>query len=248
MPVDSVAGQLTLGRQLQAGETLTVTYYPVSGNQIAVTGNGGSANVSGIKTGFTALTFNPGQSLGDWAASNLNSSDVNYQFGNFLTGTSSEKVWVFSATNGTGSPGGHARPLAPLDGRFNGATAEFYAAASYGIIQVLARSLTDSDYGKPLRNVLADHTLFPTGTMFDALNLQNLTVGFSLRAAYTGTSLKLIGPSAQCGIPGAAVSSCTAQQWEKMWSSAFRSYNSLGPHYSAPINDIVTYGMVHEPY
>jgi hypothetical protein len=45
-----------------------------------------------------------------------------------------------------------------------------------------------------------------------------------------------------------AVPNCATQQWERMWSSAFRLYNSGCEHYSAPINDIVSYGMQHEPY
>jgi hypothetical protein len=186
--IDYVKGSVTLGRPLNQGEKLTMTYYPVSANQIPITiGSASAANLSGIKTGFAKLTFNPGQSLADWAANNLSLSDVNYQFGNFLTGTDSEKSWMFSAA---GSSSKHANPIAPLDGRFNGATAQFFAATSYGIIQVLARTLVDPNYGPALQGAVANRTLFPTGTFFDALN--NLTAGFSLGAAYTQGSLQSI--------------------------------------------------------
>jgi hypothetical protein len=257
--VDYVTGKLTFGRQLVPGETLSVTYYPVSSNQVQVTiGNAGAANLAGIKSGFAQLTFSPNQTIADWAASNLNSNDVNYQFGNFLTGTDSEKVWRFSATN-TGSLSGHARPIAPLDGRFNGATAQFFAAASYGIIQVLATTLVDSRYGQGAQAAVQDPTLFPTGTFFDALN--NLTAGLSLGAQYTRTSLTLIDKSPftngeknlrphTCGVPTAQITTCTTLQWEGMWSSAFHLYNppKSAVHYYGQINDIVTNGMSHEPY
>jgi len=258
--LDYVAGQLTFGRQLQPGETLTVMYYPVSENQVPVTGSASAANLVGVKAGFPQLKFNPGESIADWAASNLNSQATDYQYGNFLTGTSSEKAWLFTAT---GRSGAHAAPVAPLDGRFNGATAQFFASASYGIIQVLARTLVDGTYGPTLRSALNNKTLFPTGTLFDSLSSSSstaLTSGLSLGAAYTQVSLPLIDTSPNtngknlrphtCGIPNAQTSICTTNGWEGMWSSAFHLYNagSTATHYSGQINDIVVFGMGHEPH
>ncbi len=241
---------ITLGQQLTAGQTLTVTYNAMdSGNLYNVSGGSFTYDLtSGIASQavlpqFKGLQFNPPQSLYNWFVSNFQSSDINYQYGNWLTGTGGERNIPFVGVPDPNNPG-QTRPVAPVDGRFTGMTAQFFAGSSYGPVHMTAFNLDDSTHGADLMSVLGANPIF---SVFKgpnaAVTSQNTQTGFELGATFTGANY-----SSQCPGTVGGATACPTSTWENAWAAAFRPYNSQGAHYTGSPSDIIKIGRSYEPH
>jgi hypothetical protein len=219
------------------------------GNLYNIGGGGFTYNLNaGITNGFVLpqfrqLQFNPSQSIYDWLKSNLQSSDVNYQYGNWLTGTGGERYIPFV---GVADPNhaGQTRPIAPVDGRFTGMTAQFFAGASYGPVHMTAVSLDDPNHDEDLLDVLDGNPIFsvfkgPNATV----TAQNTQRGFELGATFT-----IANYASQCPGKVGGATACPTGDWENAWSYAFYWYNTPGAHYEGNPSDIIKLGRNFEPH
>lgn len=251
--------RITLGQRLLPGQTLTVTYYSVDGGNLSAVGPGSfTYNLNaGIANGdvlpqFSGLKYDlsSAQSLYDWFKTNLQSSDVNYQYGNWLTGTDGERLIPFIGVSDPNQPPDptkprQIRPVAPVDGRFTGMTAQFFAGSSYGPVHMTAFNLDDPTHGPDLMNVLKGNPIFIVfkDHANPAITLQHTQIGFELGATFTGANY-----SSQCPKPIGSAAPCGTEQWEDGWSDAFEPYNHGGEHYKDTPSDIIKLGRSYEPH
>jgi len=254
----TLAGQITgtFGNWLAVTDAGIVS---VDGGNLSAVGPGSfTYNLNaGIANGdvlpqFSGLKYDlsSAQSLYDWFKTNLQSSDVNYQYGNWLTGTDGERLIPFIGVSDPNQPPDptkprQIRPVAPVDGRFTSMTAQFFAGSSYGPVHMTAFNLDDPTHGPDLMNVLKGNPIFIVfkDHANPAITLQHTQIGFELGATFTGANY-----SSQCPKPIGSAAPCGTEQWEDGWSDAFEPYNHGGEHYKDTPSDIIKLGRSYEPH
>jgi len=242
--VDYVNGVITLGRPLNPGDRLTVTYYRVDHNLDTPSGAGGFSpdialnDRALVKPDFSSYAFNPPETLGGWIETQLSK----FPYGNYLTGTLSERSLQFRATCPLTTPDPkfsdnplHCQPTSVVDARFSGVRAQYVAASSWGPIQVVTTALGDKNFKTPLLNVLAGKPMFNV--------LSDDQMGFDLGGVFSLVNLQFkVKNNVLYCLP-----SCRTDQWKSMWNNMFFFYNSGEPKYNGNPNRVIKDGDQYEP-
>lgn len=245
-------GLVTIGRQLNPGETLVVSGFqslPGTGTtKVSPLGGQGATCGSfafGLQVGPNATV--PPPDLNDptivKAQFNLHfiQGENLYQFfndniaqrpsGDFLSGTVSDRNVEFKASGSTPA----STPTTMLDPKYQYATAQPYASASYGALQLTLLAWTNGATGRtlgqlfniqsaqsPLRSIFELlHFVDAQGHTMDS-NLEDYGVKNSLElgAAYSQSFQSVGGLS-----KGSCVATCNQNSWQQNWSSVFVRYN-----------------------
>ncbi|MGH9865872.1 MAG: hypothetical protein ACRD4H_10710 [Candidatus Acidiferrales bacterium] len=124
---------------------------------------------------------------------------------------------------------GQIMPVAPLDNRFTGMTAQFYAGSSYGPLHQTVINLTNSHYASSILQSLQGQPIFAAFT--------NIETGFEAGAAQTSAAFHdpQLTPTKKCN-------PCMTLEWEKEWSRAFFYYNGEVFYQASPAQ-VVTQGL-----
>jgi hypothetical protein len=210
--VDFNRGEVALYKPLVAGETLTVTFEPITYDGAAV-GNGSFSDPS-AQTDEKAklfdlnqvtpqipalpLSYVPGETIAGWLQRGL----VAHPGGGFLA-TDSERALHFD--NATKQA---------IDTRLGAVNAQFYAAASYGPLQVTLDAWT-----QPQKRLAFDQILKVEDVPIYKIAI-DWEAGLALGAEYHKQTIETLKISC---------SPCNQEAWEKFWSKVFHEYNSLDP-------------------
>jgi len=241
--VDYDAGTLTLGTALVKGQSLRVTLFwtlrnaarPVPAGRFIAAGTAPDLNSGAIKQ-LSSLVYDTAhqQSLFDFFKANITKSPS----GGFLSGTTSDKQIEFKV----GSNG--VMPTEPYDPKYKFATAQPYASASYGVLQLTLLAWGSKTTGPVLDSLF--NVRFENGqnfrSIFDLLvqkdakgntSDQNgvdlaLKQGLDLGAAY---SESIFIEAQKAGRLLCNATSCNEANWEKQWARIFNAYNSADGFY-----------------
>jgi hypothetical protein len=193
--VDYLNGLAMFGGTIQGnGDALVVRYEPI-GNGISdaqptpqglvqgiTTGTlvgGNPPNPGALQGGNRPYVYNPDETIGKFFTDNLGTNGS----APVLTGTTSDKRIVF-VTNAQGVP------QQPADPRYSFTTAQYYAAATYGPLQV------DSISGTvPLGNSSQLHTISPSPTSKYGTSPRNGQSPLTLAAKFTLGIFRLLKPA-----------------------------------------------------
>ncbi|HKY22792.1 MAG TPA: Ig-like domain-containing protein [Vicinamibacterales bacterium] len=235
--VDYVNGVVRLYQALAPGETLTVSYEPVATAGI-VTGTFGNPapEVFDLErvNGVVNLSYARGEPIGTWFQRNLDQQIARGRpRGNFF-GNASESLTEFD----------EATKL-PVDTRLHMATAQFYAASSYGPLQLTLLPWTDSGKKEAFDTVLRveDVPLYQLASGWE----QAWDRGLSLGAAFHRTMATNLLGSGQIQL----CNPCNAAKWEQYWARIFSEYNSRGPNYridGGMRSAVIRSGRQYEPF
>jgi hypothetical protein len=216
-------GQVRLGRALRQGETLTISFdapgpdttQPVQPGQsgfndydlMGVDGRG-----ERVVRDDTPHEYRLGETLLEWFVKNLRGS-VSREQGYWLTGNKSERLLEFTVT-----PAG--LPDRPLDTRYSAMTAQPYASAAYGPLQVQLDHWAGRKVERDALNTVLDagkQPVFPVLTDFKL----GLEVGAVLHQLQYRNR------------PGGICNPCTEKQWYDKWAAILHEWNRNGPAYAA---------------
>jgi hypothetical protein len=232
--VDFEDGTITLGRKVRKGETLVVTYNPVDASNMETIDEGGTFTMdfndkSKLKEEIK-LKFSPPETLFDWFKNNLRAPGNNKPYGNWLTGTKSEKRLEFTVQAGTD------KPDVPLDPRFKAMTAQPYLSSSYGTLQMLLDSWLDPRFGQALTDEFD-----PSATTTPIFNLLNdWRLGLKLGAIRHQNRYN------RARTEDVFCNPCTKDEWLKLWNTIFTEFNPDGAGYSGtPLVTIIDTGNQH---
>jgi hypothetical protein len=217
---------------LTPGETLRVTYEPVATQPVSPGqfGNPDAATFDLTKVSEDVKRiFAPGESVAAWFTNNLNrQASLGRPPGNFF-GTDSEKHTEFDAATKD-----------PIDTRLHVATAQYYAAASYGPLQLTLLEWLNPQKRPEFDKILKveDVPLYRLASDWD----QAWDKGLSLGAVFHQTSVTALAASCV---------SCDTEAWERMWSTVFQRYNRDGPKYRVGADqksEIIREAKKYEPF
>jgi PKD domain/Bacterial Ig-like domain len=221
--VDYLNGLAMFGGTIQGnGDALVVRYEPI-GNGISDAQPTPQSLVQGITTGTLVgsnppnpgalqggkrpYVYNPGETIGKFFTDNLGTNGS----ATVLTGTTSDKRIVFT-TNAQGVP------QQPADPRYSFTTAQYYAAATYGPLQVGL----DFWYGSSGQQFAAAYDISKPNQQ-----IWNLASQWAVAVDLGGkVHAENILAAKTCGVYGGG--NCTADIWRNMWFGIVKSYNGQG--------------------
>ena len=225
--LDPGAGAVVLGRPLEAGEKLRVSYVPVTVDSTSVAADGEFTTATWATAGNPAgnlraarcavpgqprrnwprLTFEPrGMTIAMYFETNLATCST----GGWLMPSTGEPQLEFVQT-----------PDGPrlLDLRLGAVTAQFYAAASYGPLH-----MTLGQWTGPNRVALSSVLDVNTSDIPLYRVASDWELALSLAGALHESSMTQVGAcTADVG--------ADAAEWERCWARVFREYNRDGDRY-----------------
>ncbi len=227
--LDYTAGRVRLGTPLGTGEKLTIKFRPVLlGGEVTP---GKFANGPSWGKGNnqlrdeSGLTYNPGRPMSEWLQVNLD----NKPSGAWLICDTLECEIQFDETKRGAK--GHGPPIDPRLGAVN---TQFYAAASFGVLQLQLGNWTIGPRQRALDTVLKvqDRALYETITDVDA--------ALSLGAVVHVATRNALGIQ----LDGNPCNPCDKLNWETTWADMISRYNPDQTKYrlSGGLNAIVRLG------
>lgn len=168
--------------------------------------------------------------LTTWFARNFASSNEAQQWGNWLTGTSSELSLEFEvdATN---------RPVRPVDPRYDFVTPQYVAGATYGGLQIgVQRWLGTGERQASLNRVLNGSPSPAHDTpVFSVLPAARARVGIELGAAEHNVTRVFDKANGYC-------EGCSTDAWRRFWSDVLRPWNpsQTATEYRGAVSRIVS--------
>ncbi len=221
--IDYLNGLAMFGGTIQGnGDALVVRYEPI-GNGISDAQPTPQSLVQGITTGTLVgsnppnpgalqggkrpYVYNPGETIGKFFTDNLGTNGS----APVLTGTTSDKRIVFM-TNAQGVP------QQPADPRYSFTTAQYYAASTYGPLQVGL----DFWYVSSGQQFTAAYDISKPNQQ-----IWNLASQWAVAVDLGGkVHAENISAAKTCGVYGGG--NCTADIWRNMWFGILQSYNGQG--------------------
>lgn len=202
--IDYSSGKITLGTGLGNDVSLTVTYNVLQSRTIS----DGPFTTMDLAKKSTKYPRN--QTIAQYFEANLKSKGTGF------FGTDSERsLELRQSDDGTFSR--------LVDNRFYHTTAQYYAAASYGPIQMTLQRYEDKDQRVPFDEVLNA----------DGRSLSDLTsdwnLGLSIGGVFHRDSMKSLQQDGY--LPTPICNPCNTELWEERWSQIIERFNSAGPEY-----------------
>jgi len=213
--VDYTQGTFRLGASLGPDGVLVVSYDAMATAPLAATTNSfTNFDLNTLHRFPKDIQYNKGGiSIAQFFLDNL----ANHPGGGFFANDSENALEFFYDTS-------QKKPTTPLDTRLSHATAQFFAAGSYGPIQV---SLVDYEATSPKRGALTqvlDANLVPLYQVTQDWNL-----GLSVGAVIHRENLFGLQQNGKIATP--ICNPCSTEKWEEAWSTVFALYNRAGPKY-----------------
>jgi hypothetical protein len=202
--------QLTVSFQpveVDATEVASGTHYINSPATWESTSNPGGVLSKGLKD--RTIEYQPGWSLTEWFGENMRVRPG----GRWLVADTGEFEVDFDASSA---------PKMPLDPRFSPIRAQFFAAASYGPLQ-----LTLGEWETSAKRALLDRVLaVDQEPLYRANDPAEWARGVALGAVVHLANLRAtLGLPPGAPDPVAPCSACTQLKWEGLWSRVFHRYN-----------------------